>query len=181
MSVKVKYAALEGELALINDLEIQLWVAKVLESVPEFFWRAPASRSGKFHPPCSNGPGGLVVHTKRAVWIANNICAAWGIFAQERDVVLAACILHDIGKAEDTYPQNGEDHPLHAEKYFIVREREWLPAIENCVRHHMGRWTPRRIAKPICKYSHLELAVYTADYLSSRKELSTPRDTKEAK
>lgn len=176
MKIKPEVIMFE-ELALINNLDIQTWVMKTLNQVPLNFWSIPASSSGKYHPACSNGEGGLVIHTKRVVWLANQVCAAWGIFALERDIVLAACILHDVGKAEPTYPQNAGEHPLHVEKHFFSwEEEEWQELIKSCIEFHMGRWTPRQIAKPISEYTLLELAVYTADYLSSRKELSTPKD-----
>ena len=177
MGNSLKYATLEGELALINDPDIQNWTMLTLKKVPEYFWYASTSMTGKYHPVCSNGKGGLIVHVKRVVYLANKICHAWGIFAQNRDIVLASCVLHDTAKCPpgSRYLEH-ENHPINAEKYFAESKSHFVSAINQGIRHHMGRWTPKSISKPIDEYSLIELAVYTADYLSSLKDLATPRD-----
>lgn len=178
MEGKLKYQVLEGELALINDPDIQDWTLRTLQKVPEYFWYAPTSMTGKYHPACSNGRAGLIIHVKRVVYLANKICHAWGIFAQERDIVLASCILHDIAKCPPGTPYlEHENHPINAAGYFAKGGTPGVVnMIDSCVRFHMGRWTPKAIAKDIRDYELLELAVYTADYLSSLKDLETPRD-----
>lgn len=183
MNDKPKWDVLQGELALINDPDIQDWTLRTLQNVPAYFWYAPTSMTGKYHPACSNGKGGLIVHVKRVVYLANKICHAWGIFSKNRDMVIAACILHDIAKpAPGTPYKEHEDHPINAKKYFAESGGQgFVDLIEDCIRNHMGRWTPIKIAKPIEEYNLMELAVYTADYLSSVKDLATPKDRKEIK
>jgi hypothetical protein len=125
----------------------------------------------------------LIVHTKRVVWLANRTCFGWGIFAQNRDIVLAACILHDSAKA----PSYGgsfkdyENHPLNVKKLFAEEKKGFTEDIDSCIRFHMGRWSPRSIAKPMHEYSLLELVVYTADFLATQKELATPKDVEKPK
>ena len=178
MNDKPKWDVLEGEVALINDPDVQDWTVRTLKKVPEYFWYAPTSMTGKYHPACSNGKGGLIIHVKRVVYLANKICHAWGIFAQNRDVVLAACILHDIAKPAPGTPYiEHENHPINARRYFQTDKQPYVQEIDDCIRNHMGRFSPRSILKPMEEYSLQELAVYTADYLSSVKDLVTPRDT----
>ena len=179
MEGKLKYDVLTGELAAINDSDIQDWTRRTLINAPEYFWTAPASSTGKYHPICCNTKGGLIIHTKRVVWLANRICISWGICAQNRDIVLSACILHDSAKA----PSYGssfseyENHPLNVRKLFAKEESSFIEDIDSCIRFHMGKWSPRSIAKPMEEYSLNELAVYTADFLATQKELVTPKDT----
>jgi HD superfamily phosphohydrolase YqeK len=156
------------EISLIRDIAVIDLVRGALEMAPPAFFTAPASSTGRYHPACSNAHGGLVVHTQRAVYLGVRICHAWGV--EERDVVIAALILHDIAKTV-----NYKDHPLIAEKY--IPEGAHRAAIVECIKHHMGLWTPENVRKPIREYTLPELAVYTADYLSSRKHITTPKDT----
>ncbi|NQT22349.1 MAG: HD domain-containing protein [Candidatus Omnitrophica bacterium] len=170
---------LKNELELISDLTIQDWTLRTLKKVPSYFWKAPSSMSGKYHPACSGGKAGLIIHVKRAVYLANDICMAWGIFDLDRDIVISSIILHDIAK-----PAPGQayalhiNHPTNARNYFadIDKGMYFVKEVEKCVQWHMGRWSPPGIKKPMKDYTALELAVFTADYLSASKELVTPRD-----
>ena len=163
---------------------------ETLNNTPDYFFKAWASSTGKYHPACTCIDGGLVRHVRRATYIANRLCEGWGLFDLSRDIVLAAIIIHDIAKV----PSGGnyaeyENHPLHAQKYFAVMEvsdsfpvEKAFPVqtgITNAVIHHMGRWTPKSVAKPIESYTLTELAVYTADYMATTKDLVTPEDALE--
>lgn len=184
---------LEKEINLIKNKLIKEWTINTLENVPMYFWVAQASSSGKYHPECTIKKGGLITHVKRAVYIANHLCEGWGIFEYERDIVLSATILHDIAKTPNphvahlygmiTTDEDFINHPLNAEKYFdessdLYKEPDMntIRLINECVKYHMGRWTPDSIKKDMSEYSLVELAVYTSDYLSSRKDLTTPKD-----
>lgn len=184
---------LENELWLIKNPLIREWTKATLENVPEYFWIAQASSSGKYHPACTIKKGGLVTHVKKSVYLANHLCEGWGIFDTQRDIVISATILHDIAKTPSpkvahlygmkSTKEDFVNHPLNAEKYFadtpLDDKNEIVFSIVNirkAIRYHMGRWTPDSIKKNISDYSLCELAVYTADYLSSRKDLTTEKD-----
>ena len=187
---------LDPEINLIQDSSIKEWTKKTLNNAPDYFFIAPASSTGKYHPQCTCKKGGLQIHVKRAVYIANRLCTGWGIVGIDRDIVLSATILHDIAKVANpkenpqfTYADY-ENHPINAEKYFIdipksdiMKEKYNIEAykpeyvtIRDCIRYHMGLWTPASIKKPIKDYSLLELIVYTADYIATTKDLVTPVD-----
>jgi 23S rRNA maturation-related 3'-5' exoribonuclease YhaM len=175
---------LDNEVNLIRDLGIREWTQDTLKNVPEYFWRAMASSTGKYHPACACKVGGLITHVKRAVYIADRLCTGYGLVGIDRDIVLSATILHDIAKVpspkEDpssTY-EKYENHPLNAKQYFSTIEDKngYIECINFCIRNHMGLWTPASIKKPIKEYSLLELVVYTADYMSATKDLVTPKD-----
>ena len=176
-----KFQVMEKEILLIKNKELQEWVRKSLNNTPDYFFKGWASSTGKYHPACTCKDGGLVVHVKRAVYIANRLCGGWGLIEENRDIVLAATILHDIAKVgQGSGPYiDYVNHPLNAEKYLIQDSlnQELYTKINNCIRHHMGLWTPDGVKKPLTEYSLLELAVYSADYMATTKDLITPEDT----
>lgn len=136
------------------------------------------------HPACTIKKGGLIIHVKRVVYVANRLCKGCGIVGINRDIILVASILHDIAKTPSfdrrfTYADY-ENHPLNAEKYFGKMSEDYsgvLAEIRKCIRYHMGLWTPVSIKKPIDKYTLREFIVYTADYMAATKDLVTPRDS----
>lgn len=186
---------LNPEIELIKDEYIKEWTKKTLENVPDYFWEAWASSTGKYHPVCVNRKKGLLIHVKRAVYFANRLCEGMGFNDLERDIVLSSVILHDIAKVPSpkenpkiTYADY-ENHPINAEKYFAPVEllkanddhddtfaEEKYEEIRNCIRNHMGRWSPNSIKKPYEQYSKLELIVFQSDYLAAWKEIETIKD-----
>jgi len=178
---------LEPELNLIKSKVIRDWTIETLKNVPEYFYKAQASSTSKYHPTCTIKEGGLIVHVKRVVYFANRLCEGWGIFKLDRDVTISACILHDIakvGRNSGSY-EDYVNHPLNAMKYYALDcelNKEPLNItirrIDEAVRNHMGRWTPDTIKKEIVDYSLIELLVYTCDYLAATKTLGTPEDNK---
>lgn len=191
----MKSDILNNEINLIENLDIRKWTKDTLENVSEYFWVAQASSSGRWHPECTNKKGGLIVHTKRVVYLANRICDCWDLTGLDKDIVISASILHDIAKVPNTKVMHSygmtvtdEDftnHPLNAEKYFSNGKREYMSnnviysMILNAVKFHMGRWTPEAIKKPLLEYSLIELAVTTCDFMATTKTLVTPVDTEE--
>jgi len=175
----MKHEILASEIDLIKNEKIKQFTINTLNNAPDYFFEAPASSTGKYHPECTCKKGGLIVHVKRAVFIANRLCEGWAIFDIERDIVLSATILHDIaktGKGQGSF-DDYNNHPINANKYFTLLEDENIKgSIRECVKHHMGRWTPDSVKKEIKKYSLMELLVYTADYIAATKTLTTPKD-----
>ena len=178
----------KDEIDLIKDQRIRELVQDVLDRVlderPEFF-KTQASSSGRYHPSCCNVKGGIIRHVKRAVDIGFHISTAWGLSKSDRDIVIAALILHDIRK--DSYKHHaslggklvlevfaGRDLTVQREDRAFSRI---VIDIVRCIRHHMGLWTENRIRMPVENYSLKELATSTADYLASRKNIELPEDS----
>lgn len=182
----MKADVLMTEISLILNPDIRQFTIDTLNNAPDYFFEAPASSTGRYHPQCTFKKGGLVIHVKRAVYIINRLCDGWGIFHLDRDIVFSAIILHDIAKVSSplvnskmTY-EDYEHHPLKAKLYYIPHP-EIAPIIDRinlCIENHMGRWSPKSVIKDINKYTLLELIVYTADYLATTKDLNTPLDNK---
>ncbi len=172
---------LSKELLLINNEELREWTKQTLAKAPDYFFNAQASSTGQYHPACTIKQGGLIVHVKRAVYIANRLRLGWGVKGIDIDIVLSATILHDIaktGRGSGSY-DDYLNHPLNAKKYYEQPNeavKDMLPKVNSCIENHMGLWTPESIKKPLTDYTLLELLVYTADYMATTKDLVTPKD-----
>ena len=109
---------LDTEIEFIPSAAVRALVKATLAAAPDCFWVMPAATTGKHHPAISVGEGGLVRHTKAVVRIALHLLSMQGILPQEADysAVLAACILHDCCKKNDSEKYTAFDHPLRAGK-----------------------------------------------------------------
>jgi HD superfamily phosphodiesterase len=180
----MKSKVLTDELNLIVNPLIKKFTEATLENTPDYFYVAQASSTGKYHPECTCKKGGLIVHVKRAVCLANRLCDGYGFKGMDKDIVLSATILHDIaktGQGSGSY-DDFVNHPINAKNFFVPLDldAETIEKIDGCIKNHMGLWTPDQIKKPLTEYSLLELLVYTADFYSATKVLALPIDTFEA-
>ena len=80
----------KNELELIKDEKLRAFTEFYLSNrVPSYFWEIGASASGKYHPPFSQGNGGLVRHTKAVVYFCDELIQAvashMGQWSTERD------------------------------------------------------------------------------------------------
>lgn len=160
----------------INNDKIKLFVIAVLNSLDDSFYKMPASTSGKYHHQDSLGEGGLIRHIQRAAYFGKLLIDSerWDADNIKGDILLAAILLHDIGKKEK-YAEYKEyyDHPIVAAKMLdsfkgMVPEKVFL-LIRNCVLRHMGPFGPKSVSIENCNI--LEKYTYIADFYSSRKEV----------
>lgn len=161
--------AFETELNLIANNEIRGLIVEVLRLAPRHFWEAPSSTSGKYHPTDENRPGGKVLHTKRAVYIAYQLARMRNLSKLDTDLLLGAMIIHDIcSQGSDDIPSQkmDPDHPLLVRKITtVLKGRPYYDDIMSIVETHMGRWGP------VIPKSKLQWLAHIADYISSRKEV----------
>lgn len=160
------------EIQLIEDPDIRMLVKGILQCAPRYFWKIPASATGKYHPPDENQPGGQIIHTKRAVYLADQLCRMDDIRGLDRDKVLAAMIVHNIfvrGLGDEPDEKTDPDHPLHVRKETQhLRDSPYYSEIMTLLEGHMGRWGPCQEVRPITRLARL---VHIADYVSSRREV----------
>lgn len=173
------------ELASIQNKEIKEFVLGVFDTLtPDYFWTVPCSTSGKYHPQVSLGVGGLVRHTKLAVWWGLHLVTAMQM-EQYHDEMIAALLLHDIlknGKGLDSrgYPLESGVTGTHgvdlAEKISKLEIEISMDIVDSYQRIragialHMGVWTTK-------VYNTVEIAgigvfvdlIHLADYCASRK------------
>lgn len=177
---------LQNEINLIEVPEIKELVINTLNSCPSCFWTIPASVSGKYHNEEDKKEGGLIHHTKAVVKTAMHFCTVFDLNGCNKDIIVAACILHDCVKKYDYEKYTSHEHPLRAGKLF---ESEYLKKytpgedlelddachrIKSCIESHMGRWNKSNYSKttlPIPETKEQQI-VHMADYIASRGDIS---------
>lgn len=146
------------ELTLIRNTDLRHWVVDCFEKVcPDTFWTQSASSSGKYHPQISVGEGGLVRHTKLAVWWGLELAEAFEM-EDKTDLIVAALLLHDVFKRHDNIGTHGLE---------LADKLPYVAFVTEGIAYHMGRWTTGKINDAtyvvFCQLVHL------ADYCASRK------------
>lgn len=160
----------------------------LVSNLPDYFFKIPASSTGKYHPAFASTEHGLVKHTKVAVRIAKELLDNPGLNNfkdNEKDIIIMALVLHDgfkCGKIKEKYTRF--DHPLLASS-FIDEHRdklslsdEEIDLIKRVISSHMGIWNRdfndlEVLPKPKDKY---ERFVHLCDYLSSKKFMNIQFD-----
>lgn len=171
------------ELALIRNKDIAVFVLHVFDTLaPEYFWTAPASTSGKYHPAISLGAGGIVRHTKLAVWWARELASAdnhWD--GCTLDEAIAALLLHDLKKNGEALSPMGKPMLCNATAIHGVylgtqiETQLYPPGVQpslseqriiHAIKTHMGRWTAVGYEQPS---TDVDMLVHAADYCASRR------------
>ena len=196
------------ELNLIHDKNIRDFVTTCFNKLcPDYFWTCPCSTTGKYHPQVSLGVGGLVRHTKLAVWWGCELLHALGaapelVYPTIHDEVIATLLLHDMikngkGLNAQGYPIESGVTGTHgvtlAEKIvsltneLVVKSTDigTTDRILIGIARHMGIWTtnsayrPNNIIDPTIKaFANL---IHLADYCASRKVDSIYSDLEQEK
>lgn len=170
-----------------ND-DIKNFAIVLLDNLPEYIWRVPASSTGKYHPAYSLGEGGLMRHQIAVVRFLNFFLELEQynkiIPSRERDLLRVAGLIHDGCKSgsQSDYERSKYtkfDHPLQMAAVIRSYDGKYLnhdeiELIAHCIESHMGSWnvdkkTGECLPKP--EDLHQEL-VHLADYLASRKTLT---------
>lgn len=177
------------EINYIKDESLRKSLGKLIELLPNYFFKEPAASTGKYHPKYAQGEGGLLRHTKAAVRIGYELLQDLSISKKytdhEKDLMLIALLLHDgfkKGLVEERYTRF--DHPLIAAKIILDNasevglSKEDATFISDAIKTHMGDYTVdysgnEVLEKPHTKYQNF---VHMCDFLASRKCLILPFD-----
>lgn len=170
----------EKEISYINNDFVKRVVNAGINILPEYFFHVPASSSGKYHPNYALGDGGLYRHTRAAVGVAVELFRIYNFSEIERDMIVAALILHDGwkqgGDAAAGYTLT--EHPLIAsqkisqaitprttDEYLILR------FICSNIESHMGQWNTNHDGVQVLPLpsTEMEKFVHLCDYIASRK------------
>lgn len=143
-----------------------------VKNFPDYFWEIPASK--KHHHPDERKPGGLVLHVKRLAVLTDNLAHLYDLSDVERDILIAACILHDSfarGVPPDIRPYSDPMHPYHVEHQFPQHKYPYLPKriyneIISCVVSQHGRFS----LKPYID-TKLSKLFQIIDFIGSRKNI----------
>ncbi|MDD4876555.1 MAG: HD domain-containing protein [Dehalococcoidales bacterium] len=163
---------------MINDETLRTKVYVALDKVPEYFWTAPASSSGKYHPPYDLGIGGTIRHTVMMIRVALDLLRMENenILAPSVNAVIVACIFHDSFK--HGIPDSGHtvhEHPLLAADFVYEEFKDYdmvfADIVSGSIRSHMGRWTTSTHSNAILPIPENEFdkLIALADYIASRK------------
>ena len=179
------------ELNQIHDKDIKQFVITCFDKLcPDYFWTCPCSTTGKYHPQVSLGVGGLVRHTKLAVWWGIELLRAVGTSPELKDIttlqdeVIATLLLHDMIK--NGKGLNAQGRPLErgvTGTHGVTLVKKILDSDIPDVRSydrilvgitaHMGIWTTDPMRRPDVINTPTEKAfanlIHLADYCASRK------------
>ena len=181
------------ELSLIHDKTIRDFIITCFDKLcPDYFWTCPCSTSGKYHPQVSLGEGGLVRHTKFAVWWGIQLLRALGSSLELKDIptlqdeVIATLLLHDMvkngkGLGPDGRPLESGVTGTHGMTLARRIDNEFTDQLSLATSErildgiccHMGIWTTNSLCKPnsIIEPTRKAFAnlIHLADYCASCK------------
>ena len=170
----------EKELSLIKNPAIKNIAEQGVALLPEYFYKVPASSTGKYHPNYALGDGGLYRHVQASVGIAVDLFRIKKFTQDEQDLIVTSLMLHDGWKQGLNGSGNStHTHPLVAAnelrtKVQVNSENIWLlEIICNNIEAHMGEWNTSKWDKTVLPTPQGEMQdfVHLCDYLASRKDI----------
>ena len=177
VSLNDRVKIFEKELELIFDDSIREFTKLCLLKAPDYFFTdCPASSTGKYHPINELGSDGTIIHTKKVVTLAYDLCRGLGC-EDKRDEIVCACIIHDLVK--QGWKQTYHTHKMHPtfgaelvdsiQKDTQMLNEDSYNIIRNSVLYHYGLWSHPSCKKDLNKYTLVELTVYLSDYVASKR------------
>jgi len=194
------------ELNQIHNQDIKQFVITCFDKLcPDYFWTCPCSTSGKYHPRVALGVGGLVRHTKLAVWWGLELLRALDSSPELKDIptlqneVIATLLMHDMIK--NGKGLNAQGRPLESGvtgTHGVTLANKIINETLDCklddksaerilcgIAGHMGIWTTVPSCQPNSLPNSVERAfanlIHLADYCASRKVDSIYSDLEKEK
>lgn len=172
------------ELSKIEDEDVLKILDNVFKEVKEQHKLLPASSSGKYHPKCDLGAGGLVRHSKIVFQFMDEIIRATPALKNESSELLAAALLHDLCKypVEGDYEHSSFTHPIDMSE--LIKKANFRNSkagtIARLVSTHMGIWNTFKLYPDVklpTPSAFDEIALHYADYFASRQYLDFQFDS----
>ena len=165
------------ELSLIQNDYLREFTKYCLDNAPDYFYTYPASKSGEYHPRCSNELYGLTRHTKFCVRLSHELMKDGFLFPfdeNEKDLIYVTLLLHDLCKYGIGKYKNFLKHGGIAARYVesivegtefetIIKSNAW-DIIKMAMRRHLGKYSESVYGLPQNK---IELFVARVDYITS--------------
>lgn len=177
-----KVKVFNSEYQYISDKNTIEDTKTLVQELPDYFFKVPASSTGKYHPAFAISNGGLVKHTKLAVRIAHDLLEnesiGYKFSTKEKDLIIMALILHDgLKKGIKEEKWTCFDHPLLSSKFIMERKDKLSLSIDDVrllcsiIESHMGQWNSDKFGKIVMPKPTTEIArfVHMCDFLSSKK------------
>lgn len=172
----------EYELSLIKNPKIKEIAVEGVTLLPDYFYKIPASSTGKYHPAYALGEGGLYRHVRAAVGIAVDLFRIKNFTEVEQDLIITSLILHDGWKQglDNITGYTVHDHPIIASNFLWqnitvedAEKKEFLSYICSNIASHMGLWTTSNRSKVVLPSptSEMQKFVFECDYIASRKDI----------
>lgn len=121
-----------NELNDISNPKLQEFAIRLLLNAPDYFFTIPASSTGKYHPPFSQGTGGLVRHTRCVIFFAKCNAESFDFIQKDIDLIIISALVHDIlkqGKDKQSKYTVWE-HPELASSY-VMKQQKLYPHLIN--------------------------------------------------
>lgn len=182
------YKMMVNEINTIHSDDIRELGLVMLDSVPDYFFSAPASSSGLYHPKSDLGEGGLVRHSicvKRMLEHIMRIEEYSFLHERTRDLLALAALFHDCLKSgtQNDYQLNKHTkflHPINGAAFVMTEcvkhsfPWEDTKFLIDVIASHMGQWntSSREIGTLPYPESPTQKLLHLADYLASRKDIN---------
>ncbi|MBO4245433.1 MAG: HD domain-containing protein [Bacilli bacterium] len=177
----MKKEVFNNELEKYENKNIRISAERMLELLPDYFYHIPASSSGKNHPACDQGEGGLVRHTKLALAFLESMFdnpTFCNYDSKKKDLIRFALLIHDGLKSGLPQEEHTRmDHPVLMANFLLDNKNTLLISdadikfVSDLVISHMGPWNRDREGKVIMPVPVTEeqKLVHLCDYVASRK------------
>ena len=188
--------AMKSEIEQIANKEFRKHVEAIMMEADDFVVDLASSTSGKYHPKDETMPGTNPLHFRRVFVFAKELAEIYSCTKIERDIMLAAALLHDVFKAGLEPPKGKKAHtvPTHmvivydyikayctANKENIVIDTMLM--LRDCAilcLFHYGKWNPNEVYQIKDKgvttmsdrLSELAMVFHVADCLAARRSIS---------
>ena len=174
------------EIDTLQDIDDRRFAYHLLSNLPDYFFSAPASSSGKYHPSNDLGNGGLVRHSISVVRMLEHLLEPDGysdFTDEQKELLKIAALFHDCMKSgtQEEYEKDKRTkflHPLYAANFIMTTAinngypYEKALFIYNAVISHMGQWnTKGDVILPTPKTPDQKI-LHLADYLASRRDIN---------
>jgi hypothetical protein len=179
------------ELDRIKNPNLQAFAQFCLDKAPLYFWLVPSSSTGKYHPPQSNGRGGLVRHVKAMLVFCETFIRMNSLTGDDADCARVACLTHDIvkyGPNDTPLPHTTKDHDrqgalfVHQLGQLFNAERAedkrvpdaTLRLICGGIAWHAGQWASKQPNSPKrypTDFTLLEQTVHQADMAAATPDV----------
>ena len=170
-------------LSLITEENLRESLKLILdEYLPNYWFEVGASSTGKYHPNYAAGKGGLMRHSKAAMFIGkdifNNPLFGDNFSTHQKNLLLMSLLIHDGLKYNfEKEEYTNFAHPVLMAKFVLDNYENWDISFEDAeymakaIASHMGPWNTNKYDNTVLPIPETkeEIFVHLCDYLASRK------------